>query len=79
MGRLPLPLARPAKALVADGRRQDPGRSSGSSHQPRPSRDCFPVTHGGAGLVGTDGGGPAPDLHGIPYQAREGTQVVSGD
>jgi len=55
------------KSPRADRTRQNLGRSSGLSHRPRPSREWFPVAREGADCAGTDGGGTAPDLNGIPF------------
>ncbi len=71
-----IPEARSAKALVADGWRQDraglPARPTGPA-----SRENSQWRAGGRPDAGLTAAGP-PDSHGIPYQARKGTQVDSG-
>lgn len=77
--RCPIPGIEPAKALVAGGIRHDPGRSSGSFRQARPS-GYFPVAREGTDFRGTDGGGTALDSHGIPIKpkwAPESIQAVA--
>ncbi len=59
---------------VARARNSTPsGRSSGSPHLPRPSQDRSQWHMKEADASRAYGGGSAPGLHGIPYQAN-GTQ-----